>query len=199
LTRQSESVALLAALDPSSVARGVALHSPPPKTSAADGVVAESRRHLRSLAALTASERFAYIRARALPKVAAWLRWHLLVAWLTRLTYRFQLAMGHPLPVFVRSLYIQDIYVDAIARYTPRPYAGSVLLFRGPDRVSRGPMDWEQLIDPGSEVCVIPAGHLEMREERSFRVWAEKLATALDRAQRRRPLDVTAGASTATR
>jgi len=196
LTRQSERVALLAALDPSSFARGTAVPSPSPQTSAIDSVVAESRRHLHSLSALPASERFAYIWARALPRAAAWLRWHLLVAWFRRRTYTFQLAMRLPLSVFVRSLYIQDIYINAIGRYTPRPYAGPVLLFKGLDRVYQGAADWEQLIEPGSDVCVIPAGHTQMHEEPHFSLWARRLATTLRVAQRRRPLDVTAGAST---
>jgi thioesterase domain-containing protein/acyl carrier protein len=193
LTRQSEKVALLAALDPSSFAGARTVPSPSP--DAIDGVT-RSQQHLHALAALSATERFAYIWARALPRAAAWLRWHRLVASFKRLTYRFQLAMRLPLSVFVRSLYIQDIYLAAIRHYAPRPYTGPVLLFKGQDRVYRGPLDWERLIDAASDVCVIPAGHLHMHEDQPFGMWAEKLARTLLQVQRRRPLDGTTRAST---
>ncbi|HEX5111032.1 MAG TPA: alpha/beta fold hydrolase [Vicinamibacterales bacterium] len=183
LTRQSEHVALLVALDPSSMNPKTPV-APSAISTAADGVVAEGRRHLDNLAALPASKRFAYIWTRALPKMAAWLRWHLLAAGFTRLVYRFQVAMRLPLSVFVRRRYIQDIYLEAIARYTPRPYAGRVLLFKGRESVYQGPRDWEQLVGPDCEVSLIPAGHMEMFKDEHFRAWAEKLADVLHQARR---------------
>jgi thioesterase domain-containing protein/aryl carrier-like protein len=184
LTRQSEHVALLVALDPSSMNPETPVPALSQTTPGIDGVVSESRRHLDSLAALPASERFAYIWARALPKVATWVRWHRLVAGFTRLVYRFQVAMRLPLSVFVRRRYIQDIYLDAIARYSPRPYAGHVLLFKGRESVYQGPRDWEQLVGSDCDVCLIPAGHMEMFKEEHFRAWADRLAAALHESGR---------------
>jgi thioesterase domain-containing protein/acyl carrier protein len=80
---------------------------------------------------------------------------------------------------------IEDVNIDAAARYRPKLYPGKLTLFRA---MTRGPLDgkdlflgWGSLVAGGIEVHHVPATHLNILQEPGVRVLSEKLRECLDR------------------
>ena len=102
---------------------------------------------------------------------------------LKRALIKICLTAGKDLPPSVRSRYILDLYYQIGPKYKMRPYAGRVVLFKGGDRSDDYVGDWEQYLVGEKQLYEVPGGHMELREERYIRSWAENLKACLEAAQ----------------
>jgi amino acid adenylation domain-containing protein len=183
LTSQGEEVSLLVLLDPPSLSSGQASSSRIPRapngftrvTLCRDNV----RRHWRNLATLGRQEKLAYVLVRVQGKIKA-------SKMLRKVLCKMYVSLGYPLPLFLRSPYIIDIYRKAAPAYVPQPYARRVLLFKGEKRGYDPRLDWQMLLVGELEMHEVPGNHLDMTKELYIQVWAPLLKACLDKAQARK-------------
>ncbi|HLE04353.1 MAG TPA: amino acid adenylation domain-containing protein [Anaerolineales bacterium] len=93
-------------------------------------------------------------------------------------------SIGSPTPLSVRKAYQGDI--RARARYTPKPYAGRIALFRAsvqPGGRGSPLMGWEGLARGTTEVYEVPGAHVSIMAEPHLEVLAAKLSECLAAAQ----------------
>jgi hypothetical protein len=93
------------------------------------------------------------------------------------------LVLGRELPPSVRSLYILDIYDQALRKYEMRPYSGRVVLFKGEGQSDDYEGNWEQYLVGEKQLYEVPGNHLDLRQEAYIPSWAEKLKVCLEAAQ----------------
>jgi len=92
-------------------------------------------------------------------------------------------GLGYPLPVALRSPYIEDMYDQAESRYMPGIYAGRVIAFK-PAEDSVDPRGWEKLAVDGLELHEVPGDHQNvLTKEAHVRAWAEQLRDQLASVQ----------------
>lgn len=93
---------------------------------------------------------------------------------------RRYMRRGQPLPPKLRHFYIIDTYDFAIRDYRPRPYAGTVTLFRAQDSTGPEEMGWGAL--GRVRVHIIPGDHYSMVKEPQVRILANELGLVIDKA-----------------
>jgi thioesterase domain-containing protein/acyl carrier protein len=112
--------------------------------------------------------------------------------WITRImnrimkiTCKFYLGIGRPLPPALRNFYIREINKRAYRDYVvTRVYLGRVTLFQASARVTKDPMlSWGKVAAGGVEVHVVPSNHSDILYEPNVRGLAEKLRVCLNKAQ----------------
>lgn len=98
--------------------------------------------------------------------------------------YVFYKTVGRPVPQTVGS--ITDINTFAAANYKPRPYAGTLTIFRSVKREALDGDDellgWGGLAAGGYEVHDVPGTHHDMTQEPNVRILAEEVRKCLNRA-----------------
>jgi len=92
-------------------------------------------------------------------------------------------AMGRPIPLFLRSAYILDLYGEALRSYVPQPYPGPTICFSAKKCSHEPRVDWGRLLTGELAVYELPGDHLDLVSETYVRLWAEKLKDALQGAQ----------------
>ena len=103
-----------------------------------------------------------------------------------RLKVRFYRSQGKPLPVPLRDQLLTSTFVAASDRYRPRPYSGSVVLYRAakvaPEFRHAGPRNgWDELA-PNLEVVDVPGDHDSLVYEPNVGVMTSHLRAALRKA-----------------
>jgi thioesterase domain-containing protein len=106
-----------------------------------------------------------------------------------RLKVRFYRGQGKPLPVLLRDLEQTSTFVAASDRYRPKPYSGSVVLYRAAQVATEfrhaGPKHgWDELT-PNLEVVEVPGDHDSLVYEPNVGVMTSHLRAALRRAEGR--------------
>ncbi len=93
-----------------------------------------------------------------------------------------------PLNAGLRDFRARSYNKDAMERYVPRPYDGSVVLFRSHERILGVGVEvdpelgWGKLAKAGIEVFEAPSGHLGMLREPHVRFVGETIRTCIDQA-----------------
>ena len=172
LRRQQETVDLLVLLDP-----------PPlnPQATPARAANSSIRQRMRTIAVLTTKERIERLILRL--RESCNTRISQIQKSLKRRICKIYVMLGAQIPVTLRSVYILDVYRRARQRYLPRPYDGPVLLFKGTTRSYDSELDWEDVLTGEVEIHEVSADHTKLRDQPHVHTWAEKLKTALLKAQ----------------
>ena len=172
LKGEGEHVALVFMLDP-----------PGARQERASGPIQNDlRRRLRQLAVFGAGLKMHHLLLRVRSYASERTRW--ITKGFARLRWRYYLWAGHLLPVSLRSPYILDIYRQATRSYKPKPYLGSVVVFKAQPGAYKPPLNWLQLAAGRIEIHEYPADHMALRTEPQVRRWAVHLKESLDRAQK---------------
>jgi surfactin synthase thioesterase subunit len=85
-----------------------------------------------------------------------------------------------PIPVSLRSLYILEIYRQAIQDYVPRPFQGNMVLFFGEDVPRHRQVHWCKQSTGSVAIHYVPGDHTTVLQEMNVKVWAGHLATCLE-------------------
>lgn len=93
---------------------------------------------------------------------------------------RRKMRRGQVLSPKLRHFYIIDTYDTAIRDYRPKPYAGTVTLFRAEGSSGPEEMGWGALARV--RVHTVPGDHYSMVKEPQVRVLANELGLAIDKA-----------------
>jgi thioesterase domain-containing protein len=144
----------------------------------------EVKCHLRNLAPLGAQEKLAYMAVRVRAKITE--RTARINKIFKKVACKVYIAMGYPLPPFLRSPYILDVYQRALQNYLPQPYPGSAIYIKSEKRSSDHRLNWTSLIAAGLEVHEVLGDHMDVVKEPYANVWAKKLRIWLDTAQENR-------------
>src|SRR5262249_22246415 len=131
----------------------------------------EIYRHVHNLASLGLQEKLAYILVRLQGQIQY--RAVMVSTFLKKILCMGYLTMNYPLPPSLRSLYILDIYRQAMKIYMPQVYAGRVILFTGKECAHHDQVNWQKLLVGDPEIHEIPGNHLDISKEPHIQVWAE--------------------------
>jgi amino acid adenylation domain-containing protein len=101
---------------------------------------------------------------------------------LKRFLTRWYLRRGRPVPLWLRSFYLIDIYDHAAMAYQPRPYDGRLTVFKA--REAWGPADlgWQATCGRKVDMEVVPGDHYSMIQEPQVAQLSRKLDRALQAA-----------------
>jgi len=182
LKRQGEEVSVLFLLDPDIPVEQIS-HSVNRATRIP--LRDEAKRHLRNLAMLRHRDKLVYILVRVRAKIKERTpRISRISKIFKKFLCKLYPAMGRPIPLFLRSDYIFDIYGKALRSYVPQPYPGPVICFKA-KKCSHDPrLDLDRLLNGKLDVYELPGDHVDLVAETYVRLWAEKLKDALQTAQR---------------
>ena len=136
-------------------------------------------RHWRNLVPLTPQEKLAYVLVRVQEKMKT----ARVSKRLKKVLCTMYLAIGRPLPLFLRSFYILQIYRQAV--YVPQRYTGRALLIKGEKRSYHPHFDWRELIVGELEMQEVSCNHSDIIKEEFIQCWAETLKMSLHKAQLR--------------
>jgi amino acid adenylation domain-containing protein len=145
----------------------------------------EVHRHFRNIALLGYDEKLTYVLARVKQKIKYAFDKTGIRKFIKKAVCRIYLVMGHPLPPYLRSFYILEVYNQASSNYTPKPYLGQAIYIRAETRPSDYGFHWGRLMAGGLEVHEVPGNHSDIRVEPNVHFWAEKLRTCLSLAQQK--------------
>ena len=145
-------------------------------------------RHLRNMKPLVSRERFTYILTRAKYSVMGWAApiTAPVRMLLERAACKVIMGLGYPVPLFLRSAYILDVYRQAIRRYEPKRYKGSVVLLQPDSHQACSKSAWGELSTHGMDVIEFPGEHTEILMEPQVGVWARQVNAHLEAAQTNR-------------
>jgi aspartate racemase len=170
LRRDGEEVALVFMLDPSGTPEAL----PPVRRTV--------QQHLRQLAVLGPRQKVDYLLLRLKDRLedlvdagAAVIR-----PTVQRLRLNAWIFSGRRLPPSLRSVYILDVYKDALRSYKPQEYAGPVMIFKSDQILYRPPIHWQELITGPLELCERPGSHTDLTKRAYVDLWATRLKGALD-------------------
>jgi len=182
LKRTGEEVVLLFLLDPYFPGDGIPKS---PNKSTNVSFREELKRHLCNLAPLGAQQKLAYILVRVRDKIAEKItnRTARISKTFKRAVCKLYFAMGHSIPLRLRSFYILDIYREARRYYRPQLYSGTLVYIKSDEHPGDDLLNWGRVIAGGLEVHEIPGDHETLIERPFVGPWAEKLKDALQRAQ----------------
>ena len=103
---------------------------------------------------------------------------------LKKIFIRTYLALGRPLPFFLRNQYILKIYYDAIATYVPRIYPGQAIYIKSAERSRDHASNWAALMQGGLEVYeVSDCDHMDLIKDYHAPLWIETLRKCLLRSE----------------
>jgi hypothetical protein len=92
--------------------------------------------------------------------------------------------VNRPLPAILGTYDPTTVFAKAWRSYVPKRYAKGVVFFRvedrGPEYDHDPSMGWDAYVTGGSQIHIVPGGHLDMMKMPFVRAVAEKLATYLD-------------------
>lgn len=96
---------------------------------------------------------------------------------------RFYRSQNQPIPFELRETYLSRALGDAALRYRPKPYAGSVVLYRATDvdpqfQHTGEKLGWETLV-PHAEIVRVPGNHDSLVYEPNVQVLISHLRQAL--------------------
>jgi aspartate racemase len=176
LKQRGEEVALLVLIDPSlphiRLSEMDRVEPPPPEDP-----VEEFLYHWRKLARLNLREKLDYIAVRVCGRA------RMLKTSAKRAACKTLLDRGYRLPPFARMFYFMEYSGDAIRCYTPRPYAGRLIVLRCPENGTGE--EWRHLAAGELEVHDLDApGHLDLIQEPYVQTLGGKLRDLLVAAQR---------------
>jgi acyl transferase domain-containing protein/thioesterase domain-containing protein len=94
------------------------------------------------------------------------------------------LERNEPVPHELRELHLSTTFLRALRAHTPRPYAGSVTLFRAEEMAGTylhvGPrLAWDEAILPNLQIVSVPGGHHSLMLEPNVSVLASGLERIL--------------------
>jgi hypothetical protein len=191
LNAVNEGVALLAIIEPSPLKccgrSDLKDNSIPAPKSNKGGVREESTRHLNKLMALGLGQQLEYLGIRIWGKLKQSMSPVTAPAFrqFRRAVCASCIRLRYPLPVWVRSFYILQIYGRARRNYAVRTYSGTVDLFvQEPEFAS--PSSWDGLCTVPVEIHKVAASnHTAVLQQPYFRDWAGRLKETLQKAQAR--------------
>jgi len=184
LTRQGETVSLLAMLD-SLFPGGQIVATTLEQSRSTSGVISyaeNTRSHFEKLARLSLRDRISYIRVRVEDRVNG-IVGHRVSRSIKKIVCGVCLRMNWTLPVFVRSHYILSVYQSAIRNYTPTPYPGRAVYFKSASRSTVHQQHWAGVMSGGLEVHEVPGDHFEMIRRENAAPWVDRLTRFISEAQ----------------
>ena len=98
---------------------------------------------------------------------------------LKRFLTRWHLRRGRPVPLWLRSFYLIDIYDHAAMAYQPRPYDGRLTVFRAQEAWGPSDLGWQATCGRKVDVEVVPGDHYSMIQEPQVEQLSKKLDCAL--------------------
>jgi amino acid adenylation domain-containing protein len=129
--------------------------------------------HLRHMSRLTLKAQMAYIR-------------HMVAKRAARLESRRNDLLLSQLNAYVRAMFLDS--GRAMREYTPRPYAGRLVLFLASETATRPARRarrvWGKLAMGGADAYMVPGMHEQILDEPNVRVLAKHFKTHLDEAQK---------------
>ena len=109
--------------------------------------------------------------------------------WLKRISKRtacdLWLRSGRRLPVYWRDFYCDEKLSLALARYAPKSYPGSFVIFRQPNNGTQA--GWRMFAEEGVDFQDTWVDHNELLEEPYVQILAGKLKSCLHHAQSKQP------------
>jgi thioesterase domain-containing protein/acyl carrier protein len=182
LRQQGQTVALLALLDLATI-KNCKLFIGRFSTDQ-ESLSAEALRHVHELATLGPKEKLEYVRIRAkdrLNEVVSGGR--NLGERAVRAACKLYVMSGRPVPLSIRLHYISAVDRKILRQYQPKPYPGRLIHFK-----AEGNSFDTELVSRLScgtfENHDVPGRHLEVAKEPHVQVWATKLKTYLEQAQK---------------
>lgn len=140
-------------------------------------------RHAEALSTLEPKQKIGYLRTKSRGAVKRMARNTKRRIW--KGVYAFHEAIGLPVPrFFLRD--IRQVNRQAARVYAPKPFAGTVHLFRATNRLAGLPdpaEGWNELARSGLEIHDVPGDHGSMVREPHVRLFASELAASLSRAR----------------
>jgi amino acid adenylation domain-containing protein len=189
LNASGDDVAMLAIIEPSPL-KGCGQSdlkdkSVPAPESNKSGIREESARHFNTLKSLGFWQQLEYLGIRVWGKLRQSM--NPITVPLNRQFKRavcaYYIRSRHPLPVWVRSFYILQIYGRARRSYAVRTYSGKVDLFvQEPEFALQS--SWDGLCTVPVKIHKVAASnHTAILQQPHFRDWAERLKETLQKAQ----------------
>jgi thioesterase domain-containing protein len=183
LRQQGQTVALLALLDLATIKNCKFLVDQVISTDQ-ESLRDEAHRHLHKLATLRPKEKLQYVWIRIKDRIDA-VRTSVgdLGNQAVRGIWRVYIMLGRPVPLSLRLYHISAVDRKILRQYQPKPYPGRMIHFKAvgnsfdTELVSR--------LSCGTfENHDVPGRHLEVAKEPHVQVWATKLKTYLEQAQK---------------
>ena len=89
----------------------------------------------------------------------------------------------------VRHHYIIETYDNAIKAYRPKPFAGTITVFKAEATTGPDHMGWEPLAKGGVDIVRVPGDHYNLIKEPNVRLLTAELAVRIDRALSKRAVE----------
>jgi amino acid adenylation domain-containing protein len=89
----------------------------------------------------------------------------------------------------LRHYYIIDTYHKAIQGYRPKPYGGTVTVFKAEESAGPDDMGWSGLVQGGLDLHLLPGDHYSMIKEPGVVRLVQELSASMDRALRRHEVE----------
>ena len=104
--------------------------------------------------------------------------------------YKFYISRNRPLPEFLGKYYFLETNHDIAKAYKPKPYPGSMLIFRSPEIYLDPTLGWDNFVSGGIETYDISGKHKNRREimnEPFIQITAQKLNSYLQEYDNQTP------------
>jgi thioesterase domain-containing protein len=186
LLKQGQEVGLLILFDPTSLqqrmAAGLTSRGQPTFFQKFIAFRSKLARHWSTLALLGFPEKRIYVR-----DAMRWRSEHhkrKIKRWLCN----FYLDMGLAVPLRLRRFYFLDVGIEAVRTYTPQPYIGRIILYKGEQRSDNPQVDWGKLPAKGLTIQEMPGTHLDsIQNPHIQKSVAERVKVHLHEAQVAKP------------
>jgi len=134
-------------------------------------------RHFGALAKMTPRKQFAYVWIRVVDRIKA----------LTRNTFKDLLwkgclLTGWPIPVFCQSQYTNQVDIQVLQKYQPKPYSGRMIHIKA-EQSAYNPQLVAMLSAGQMETYELPCSHNELLREPDIAIWTKELRAYLQKAQ----------------
>ena len=127
---------------------------------------------------LKAKEKFLYILKRVVTKLSTYNQQYTI----RKVLYKFYISRNRPLPELLGKYYFLETNHDFAKAYKPKPYPGSMIIFRSPEIYLDPSLGWDSFVTGGIETYDISGKHKNRREimnEPFIKTTAQKLDSYL--------------------
>lgn len=136
----------------------------------------------KNIEPLSVAQKFVYVASQLKNKLIGWSRLltYIVLLKLQRLVYKLCTFFKRPMPDVVARFYLWEMNGRMISTYRPKPYAGTMVIFRSPEIYQDPSLGWADYVEGNIETCDIAGDHENRREimnEPFVHLLAEELKT----------------------